>query len=80
LTGREPDAATLDKLTPQLSGVQFAQRLLAHAPVDISTNLLVENELAGRACFSTALLELHSDASRVMRVGNRSCSDTESEE
>src|ERR1044071_7777641 len=60
LTGREPDAATLDKLTAQLTGCNLRSDCLRIRRVDISTNLLVENELAGTGVFlyglySTAL-------------------------
>jgi Carboxypeptidase regulatory-like domain/Matrixin len=60
LTGHEPDAASLDKLTAQLSGCNLRNDCLRIRRVDISTNLLVENELAGTGVFlyglySTAL-------------------------
>src|ERR1044071_5129205 len=60
LTGREPDAATLDKLTAQLNGCNLRSDCLRIRRVDISTNLLVDNELAGTGVFlyglySTAL-------------------------
>ena len=60
LTGREPDAATVDKLSAQLSGCNLRSDCLRIRRVDISTNLLVENELAGTGVFlyglySTAL-------------------------
>src|ERR1043165_5638823 len=60
LTGREPDAATLDKLTAQLTGCNLRSDCLRIRRVDISTNLLVDNELAGTGVFlyglySTAL-------------------------
>src|SRR4029079_4730391 len=45
LTGREPDAATLDKLTAQLNGCNLRNDCLRSRRIDISTNLLVENEL-----------------------------------
>jgi hypothetical protein len=51
LTGHEPDAATLDKLTTQLSGCNLRSDCLRIRRVDISTNLLVENELAGTGVF-----------------------------
>lgn len=51
LTGREPDAASLDKLTAQLAGCNLRSDCLRTRRVDISTNLLVENEMAGTAVF-----------------------------
>src|ERR1044071_2198240 len=60
LTGREPDAATLDKLTAQLNGCNLRSDCLRIRRVDISTNLLVENEVPATGVFlyglySTAL-------------------------
>ena len=60
LTGHEPDAATLDKLTAQLTGCNLRSDCLRIRRVDISTNLLVENELPATGVFlyglySTAL-------------------------
>lgn len=60
LTGREPDGATLDKLTAQLSGCNSRTDCLRSRRVEISTNLLVENELPATGVFlyglySTAL-------------------------
>jgi hypothetical protein len=60
LTGREPDAATLDKLSAQLSNCNLRSDCLRIRRVDISTNLLVENELPATGVFlyglySTAL-------------------------
>jgi len=57
--GHEPDAATLDKLTAQLSGCNLRSDCLRLRRVDISTNLL-ENELPATGVFlyglySTAL-------------------------
>jgi hypothetical protein len=51
LTGREPDAATLDKLTAQLSGCNSRSDCLRTRRLDISTNLLVENELPETGVF-----------------------------
>jgi hypothetical protein len=51
LTGREPDAATLDKLAAQLNGCNARSDCLRARRIDISTNLLVENELAGTGVF-----------------------------
>jgi hypothetical protein len=51
LTGREPDAVTLDKLTAQLNGCNARSDCLRTRRIDISTNLLVENELAGTGVF-----------------------------
>jgi hypothetical protein len=60
MIGHEPEAATLDKLSAQLSGCNLRSDCLRIRRVDISTNLLVENELAGTGVFlyglySTAL-------------------------
>ncbi|HEU4837660.1 MAG TPA: matrixin family metalloprotease [Pyrinomonadaceae bacterium] len=51
LTGREPDAATLEKLTAQLSGCNSRSDCLRARRIDISTNLLVENELPATGVF-----------------------------
>jgi hypothetical protein len=51
LTGREPDAATLDKLTAQLNGCNSRSDCLRTRRIDISTNLLVENELPATGVF-----------------------------
>ena len=51
LTGREPDAATLDKLTAQLSGCNSRNDCLRSRRIDISPNLLVENELPATGVF-----------------------------
>lgn len=51
LTGREPDAATLDKLTAQLSGCNSRSDCLRVRRIDLSTNLLVENELPATGVF-----------------------------
>src|SRR5215204_2954564 len=77
LTGREPDAATLDKLAAQLSGCNLRSDCLRIRRVDISTNLLVENELPATGVFlyglySTALgrqpryAELETDRALVL--------------
>jgi hypothetical protein len=60
MIGHEPEAATLDKLSAQLSGCNLRSDCLRIRRVDISTNLLVDNELAGTGVFlyglySTAL-------------------------
>jgi hypothetical protein len=51
LTGREPDAATLDKLTAQLNGCNSRSDCLRTRRIDISTHLLVENELPATGVF-----------------------------
>jgi len=51
LTGREPDAATLDKLNAQLSGCNSRSDCLRARRIDISTSLLVENELPATGVF-----------------------------
>jgi matrixin/carboxypeptidase family protein len=51
LTGREPDAATLDKLTAQLSGCNLRSDCLRTRRIEISTNLLVEDELPATGVF-----------------------------
>jgi hypothetical protein len=51
LVGHEPDAATLDKLTAQLNGCNLRSDCLRSRRVDISTNLLVENELPATGVF-----------------------------
>lgn len=50
LTGREPDQTTLDKLTTQLSQC-VSPNCVRSRKVDISTNLLVENELPATGVF-----------------------------
>jgi hypothetical protein len=76
LTGHEPDAATLDKLTAQLSGCNLRSDCLRIRRVDISTSLL-ENELPATGVFlyglySTALgrqpryAELESDRAVIL--------------
>lgn len=51
LTGREPDSATLDKLTAQLNGCNSRSDCLRARRIDISTNLLVESELPSTGVF-----------------------------
>ncbi|HEU5130521.1 MAG TPA: matrixin family metalloprotease [Pyrinomonadaceae bacterium] len=51
LTGREPDSAMLDKLTAQLSGCNSRSDCLRIRRIEISTNLLVENELPATGVF-----------------------------
>ena len=51
LTGREPDQATLDRLTAQLSSCGPRNDCLRKNRVEISTNLLVDNELPSTGVF-----------------------------
>ena len=51
LTGREPDQNTLDKLAAQLSGCGSRADCLRARRIEISTNLLLENELPGTGSF-----------------------------
>ena len=51
LTGREPDQTTLEKLTAQLSNCNSRSDCLRARKLDISTNLLVENELPATGVF-----------------------------
>jgi hypothetical protein len=51
LTGREPDQTTLDKLTTQLAGCGSRADCLRARRVEISTNLLLENELPNTGVF-----------------------------
>jgi len=51
LTGREPDQATIDKLTAQLAACGSRADCLRARRVEISTNLLLENELSGTGVF-----------------------------
>src|ERR1044071_8585404 len=51
LIGREPDQLTVDKLSAQLSGCDSRRDCLRVRRVDISTNLLVENELPATGVF-----------------------------
>ena len=60
LTGREPDQATIDKLTAQLAACGSRADCLRTRRVEISANLLLENEFSGTGVFlyglySTAL-------------------------
>jgi len=60
LTGREADQTTLDKLTAQLAACGTRADCLRARRVEISTNLLLDNELTGTGVFlyglySTAL-------------------------
>ena len=51
LAGREPDQNTLDKLAAQLSGCGSRADCLRARRVEISTNLLLENELPATGVF-----------------------------
>ena len=51
LTGREPDQATMDRLTAQLNSCGPRNDCLRTRRVEISTNLLVENELQNTGVF-----------------------------
>jgi hypothetical protein len=51
LVGREPDAATIEKLTSQLSHCNLRSDCLRARRVDISTTLLVDNELPATGVF-----------------------------
>jgi len=51
LTGREPDQTTIDKLTAQLVACGSRADCLRARRVEISTNLLLENELSGMGVF-----------------------------
>jgi len=51
LIGREPDQATIDKLTAQLAACGSRADCLRARRVEISTNLLLENELSGTGVF-----------------------------
>lgn len=51
LTGHEPDQTTIDKLTTQLSGCNSRNDCLRARRLDISTHLLVENELPATGVF-----------------------------
>src|SRR5215213_7394028 len=62
LTGREPDSTTLDKLTAQLTGCNSRSDCLRTRRIDISTSLLVENELPATGVFFTGCTRLDSDA------------------
>jgi hypothetical protein len=51
LAGREPDQATLDRLTAPAYRVRLAPDCLRNRRVEISTTLLTENELSGTGVF-----------------------------
>lgn len=51
LTGRDPDQATIDKFTAQLAACGSRADCLRARRVEISTNLLLENELSGTGVF-----------------------------
>jgi len=51
LTGREPDQATIERLTAQLSSCGTRNDCLRTRRIEISTNLLVENELPNTGVF-----------------------------
>ena len=51
VTGREPDQAATDKLVAQLAGCGSRADCLRARRVEISTNLLLENELPGTGAF-----------------------------
>ena len=51
LIGREPDQAAIDKLVAQLAGCGSRADCLRARRVEISTNLLLENELPGTGVF-----------------------------
>jgi matrixin len=51
LNGREPDQATIEKLTVQLTGCGSRNDCLRARKLDISTSLLVENELPATGVF-----------------------------
>lgn len=51
LTGREPDQSTIDKLTAQLAACGSRADCLRARRVEISTSLLLENELSGTGVF-----------------------------
>jgi hypothetical protein len=51
LTGREPDQLTVEKLTAQLNNCNSRMDCLRTRKVDISTSLLVENELPATGVF-----------------------------
>ena len=59
LTGREPDQATVDKLTAQLNSCGTRVDCLRARRVEISANLLLENELPATGVF---LYGLYSNA------------------
>jgi hypothetical protein len=49
--GREPDASTIDKLSAQLSQCNSRSDCLRARKIDISTNLLIDNELPATGVF-----------------------------
>ena len=51
LTGREPDQTTIDKLAAQFSACNSRNDCLRARKLDVSTNLLLENELSGTGVF-----------------------------
>ena len=51
LTGREPDQTTIDKLAAQFSACNARGDCLRARKLDVSTNLLLENELSGTGVF-----------------------------
>jgi hypothetical protein len=51
VTGREPDQTTIDKLTAQFSACNSRSDCLRARRLDVSTNLLVENELPATGVF-----------------------------
>jgi hypothetical protein len=51
VTGREPDQTTIDKLTAQFSACNSRVDCLRARRLDVSTNLLVENELPATGVF-----------------------------
>jgi hypothetical protein len=55
LTGREADQSTIDKLNTQLSQCDFRADCLRARRVDISTSLLVENELPATGVYLYSL-------------------------
>jgi len=58
LTGREPDQSTVEKLTAQLTQCNNHSDCLRARRLDISTNLLVENELPASGVFMYGLYSL----------------------
>jgi len=51
LTGREPDQTTIDKLAAQFSACNSRGDCLRARKLDVSSNLLLENELSGTGVF-----------------------------
>jgi hypothetical protein len=58
LTGREPDQSTVEKLTAQLTQCNNRSDCLRARRLDISTNLLIENELPASGVFMYGLYSL----------------------